>query len=302
MVDLATWPTAAGDAGELLWEKMAKRWFTDGVIAEATDRMTLFADATGMQVKVKAGEIAIAGFHAELPTQITLLVPTADGTNDRIDRVVARLDRSVSPYKVKVLVVAGSPAGTPTPPALVNSSTYLDVSLGKVLATHGIGTIAANKITDERSYMTPRVTAPAGTFQMFFGTTPPTGYILMKGQTVNTADYPALAAAWGEIDATMVVPDFTDLVPRGASGAGGGTGGADSVTLNTGNLPTTHLTMDGDGGNRFVGTAPGAQSQSLAGAVGSGGVTFSDIDSFGSDVPFSIIPHHREVNFIVKAH
>src|SRR5690606_40352587 len=47
-----------------------------------------------------------------------LEVPDADDTNDRIDRVVVRLDLSNAARKISVVYREGTPSGSPSPPAL----------------------------------------------------------------------------------------------------------------------------------------------------------------------------------------
>jgi microcystin-dependent protein len=174
-----------------------------------------------------------------------------------------------------------------------------------------------------------------------------TEWLECNGQTVSRATYPnlfnAIGTAYGAGDgvSTFQLPDFRDYIISGAGSGGsraiGGTGGADTVTLATGNLPSHNHgvndpghshgvndpghkhAMDGDTGNRYVVTASGSQQNSLGGPV-INGVSFSDIDvnttgisiqsagtgistqNTGSGTAFSVVPRWRGARVLIKAH
>lgn len=85
---------------------------------------------------------------------------------------------------------------------------------------------------------------PPGTVQMYAGTTEPAGWKFCNGQSlsrsVNADLYAVIGTTFGAGSdttggTTFSVPNFTGKFPRG--GTPGGTGGADTVTIGTANLP-----------------------------------------------------------------
>lgn len=90
---------------------------------------------------------------------------------------------------------------------------------------------------------------PAGVISQFAGSAAPGGYLLCIGQSLATADYPALFAAigyaYGGSGASFTIPNLQNKIPI-AKGSGsyatlGATGGAETVALSATNLPShTH--------------------------------------------------------------
>jgi len=138
------------DSYEDRWEKMARKFRQDGVFLGELNDLELYADDTGMQVKVRSGQSWLNGFFFESDATETLAITTADPTNDRIDRVAVKLDTGAN--TVDLVVVTGTPAGSPTPPTLTDTATVKYLSLGQVLVDAAASSILAGKITDERTY------------------------------------------------------------------------------------------------------------------------------------------------------
>lgn len=99
-----------------------------------------------------------------------------------------------------------------------------------------------------------------GVVKMWAGNTAPNNYLLCNGQSVAVADFPALYAvignSYGGNSTFFNLPDFRGRVAIGAGeGTGltaksiGEVGGAESVVLTEGQLPTHKHTLNGlDGG------------------------------------------------------
>lgn len=88
-----------------------------------------------------------------------------------------------------------------------------------------------------------------GIVEMFAGDTPPSGALLCNGGTFSSVTYPKLASIVGDkygvhSGTTYYLPNFTGKSPRGATP--GSTGGSDSVTVGTGNLPPHSHAIDHD--------------------------------------------------------
>lgn len=147
---------------------------------------------------------------------------------------------------------------------------------------------------------------PVGTVLPFAGQTIPTGFLWFNGQAVSRTTYAALFAvvgtSWGPGDGstTFNVGRTGDFVLRGtnSSAAVGQSGGADDVTLTSANnAPHTHtFPLEADGssnqGFNYATWEAGRTNPELP----TGGVTASS----GSATPFSIIPTHAKVLFIIR--
>jgi len=141
-----------GNSGESRWAVMARFFRNSGVIPAGelsdlsiTTELDVFADSSGMLVKVRAGVAFVQGFVGRLDSQQSLDIATADGTYNRIDLVVARLNRT--DQKVQIAVVTGTPAATPSAPDLTQNSVTWEIPLAEVLVDNGVSTIAAIKVS-----------------------------------------------------------------------------------------------------------------------------------------------------------
>jgi microcystin-dependent protein len=90
---------------------------------------------------------------------------------------------------------------------------------------------------------------PAGVISQFAGSSAPAGYLLCQGQSVSTAEFAGLFAAigynYGGSGASFNVPNLENRVPvgkgSGTFGSLNATGGAETVTLTTDQIPShTH--------------------------------------------------------------
>lgn len=275
-LELTTYPTNREDAAEDLWSSLMGSKFRNGVYKAWLFDFEVYADSTGMQVKVKAGQALIGGFDAEMSTTQTLALDSS-GSSPRIDRVVLRLDRT-DPSTIYLDVLTGTPASSPSVPALTNTSTITEIGLAQVRVDALVSTITPAKITDERTYVATRghgtgtpgtingttggvgsspfsapvdhwhaidVTAvqrlliPAGTiWSMAYGSTTPSGWLPCDGRLVGRGSYPSLFTALGTV-----------------WGAGDG-----SSTFGIPDL--RNYILRGAGGNQSVGQSRGADTSS----------------------------------------
>jgi hypothetical protein len=150
-IQLPTYPTAREDAGEDRVSELFSSLISDGVIVGVADELEVYADSTGMKVKVRAGRGVSSGFWGDSTEEEELDIGTAHSTNDRIDAVVLRLDRE-SPSTLFLHVEPGVPhISTPLNPTLEAT----DVLLAHVRIDNGVSTIAAGKVTDRRVFAKP---------------------------------------------------------------------------------------------------------------------------------------------------
>lgn len=132
------------------WSTFFKRMIPDGVLRGSLDELQGFADSTGMQVKVRTGEAYVQGFYYGNDAVKTVAVTAADPSNPRIDRIVLRL--SPSSNSITAVVKAGTPAGSPSAPALTQNSTTWEIPIALVAVAAGATGIAAGNVTDERQW------------------------------------------------------------------------------------------------------------------------------------------------------
>lgn len=127
------------------WSKMAQHWLRTGVIKGFLNDFQVYADSTGMRVKVKSGQAWIKGHFFESDAEEVLPINTG---SKRIDRVIIRLDWTANTIQLAILQGATSP--NPVPPALTQNSSRWEISLAQVFIDSGVNTITAGNVTDER--------------------------------------------------------------------------------------------------------------------------------------------------------
>lgn len=147
----SSWPFENIDTSETQFSQWARN-IGEGVKTGALNELEVFADSSGMQVKVQSGQALVRGHYYQSTAQEVLTVTAADLTNPRIDTVVLELDPSANSIVLKV--IAGTPAVTPSPTALVQTDAGIyQVKLAEVLVDAAAVTISAGKVTDSRTYI-----------------------------------------------------------------------------------------------------------------------------------------------------
>lgn len=113
-----------------------------------------------------------------------------------------------------------------------------------------------------------------GVIQLYAGSSAPSGWLICNGQAVSRTTYAALFAVIGTTygagngSTTFNVPNLVNKTVRGAETVGS-TGGSDTVTLSTENLPAhTH------GGGSLTTESAGAHRHSLNGSDDGTNVTY----------------------------
>lgn len=191
----SSWPFENIDTSETQFSQWARN-IGEGVKTDALNELEVFADSTGMQVKAKSGQAMVRGHYYQNTAEEILTLTAADLSNPRIDTVLIELDPSANTIVLKV--VAGTPAASPSPTALVQTdSGVYQFKLAEVLVATGAITIIAGAVTDGRTYL-----------GAFTGTVP--GSAITGQITVATMDGDRL---FGNIDtATIGQANVTNLV------------------------------------------------------------------------------------------
>jgi hypothetical protein len=148
-----SWPFESIDTSETQFSMWASN-IGQGVINDKGFELEPFADSSGMNVKVKTGQALVRGHYYDSTAQETLTIATADPTNPRIDRVVLRLDPSVN--SVVLAVITGTPAGSPSAPALTQTvGAIYELPLALVAVAAAAATIGPGAVTDQRVIFSP---------------------------------------------------------------------------------------------------------------------------------------------------
>ncbi|MEZ0396841.1 MAG: hypothetical protein ABWK53_10490 [Anaerolineales bacterium] len=140
---------------ETYWSRMARRWLKSGVV-DFLDRLEVYGDSTGMQVKIRSGAAWIHGHYFESDATETLPIASSDPLLNRIDLVALRL--SYTDHAIDFQVLTGTPGTSPTPPSLTQTDAIWEIPLAQVYVQAGSITITANDVTDLRNYCMPRKT------------------------------------------------------------------------------------------------------------------------------------------------
>lgn len=125
-----------------------KQYFSDGVFYNPADALQVTAD-TGMNVQVAPGACHIQGAMA-IEDSPRVLAVQASGELDRIDTVVARLDLALGVRSIDLYVLKGTPAETPTAPALTRNNTVWELGLADLFIAKSTTEISQQRITDTR--------------------------------------------------------------------------------------------------------------------------------------------------------
>ncbi len=126
-----------------------------GVTPGFGTNLAVTASGANMNVAIAAGQAVLKdGVPYVLESAASLTIGAADGSNPRIDRIIMRLTREgqTDQGKIALQVLAGTAAASPSAPSLTQSSSVWDISLAQVLVGTGVAVIAADKVTDERTY------------------------------------------------------------------------------------------------------------------------------------------------------
>lgn len=226
-----------------------------------------------MSVDITAGRCAIQGDDQAnqgmyVVTNIStdnVAIGAAPGSNSRIDLVCVRVNdpNATGPAgdNATYVVVAGTVAASPVPPALPTSA----IPIAQVLVASGTAAITTAMITDVRVGARTSGDDPFGTIKMYAGVEAgvPADYVLCNGQAINRSTFFALFRVIGTTygagngTTTFNVPDLRGRVVVGLDNMGGsdagiltaantlgGTGGAEAVAIDTTMMPAhTHTVV-----------------------------------------------------------
>lgn len=121
-----------------------------GVWADELNALQVTGHGGEMKSIVHTGKAFIDGHFYYNDADLEVEHATADVTNNRLDRVVLRLDMNTGERSLRVAVKTGTPSTTPSPPSVTRTSTVQEYSLAQVLIRAGQSYIEVEDVTDDR--------------------------------------------------------------------------------------------------------------------------------------------------------
>jgi hypothetical protein len=188
----ASFPFEGIDTTETQFSRWA-RHFNTGVNDVPTGTALQVSAGTGLAVNVAAGEAMVRGHYYTSDAVEALALATANATNPRLDVVVLRLDPTAN--SIVLAVKTGTPAGSPTAPALVQTDAGIyEEPLANVLVPANSG--VPTTITDRREFMGTRLGSWATV-----GRPTPAGRVLFGfNTTTQTVEfYNTVTSAWQDV-------------------------------------------------------------------------------------------------------
>lgn len=119
----------------------------DGVYPNYGDALEVLED-TAMDVTVGVGRAWFNHTWSYNDALLGVTVPTADALLDRIDIVYLEIDESVGVRANDIDILEGTPASTPVPPTLQDTSTLHQYALAHIYVAAGVTSIIQADITD----------------------------------------------------------------------------------------------------------------------------------------------------------
>lgn len=241
------------------WQKMARNWFTSGVVRNGlgTDLQAV-APGGVMSVNVGAGRAALEGFFFESSAAVAVAIATADPTNPRLDTIVVQLD--LSGHTMSLVAVTGVASSSPLAPTLTNNGTVYQMAIAGVNVAANVATIAPGNVTDSRSYgaatLPPSVPTWAVTSLLTVWALQMTGTVTMNpGYFIQSSTAPSDIVGFG-------LNGYTDVGIMAATHTavlGGGLG----------SIMKTNNYIDSGGTDRFISATQQASQLTLTGnAIG----------------------------------
>lgn len=128
----------------------------NGVVAGYENELEVTAAGLAMEVTVDTGLFFMEG-HPLYFSEATDVVITANASgNPRIDVIAISftMPGENEEGSAEIIAIAGTPAGSPTAPALTQTSALWQESLAEVAVANGASAIALGNVTDDRTYST----------------------------------------------------------------------------------------------------------------------------------------------------
>jgi hypothetical protein len=128
-----------------------------GVVDGQLNEAAVTAAGTDMEVDIDTGAFLVLGHPYRNTGSYAVVIGDNTSGNPRIDRIVLRHTRKGQTEEGQAIfaVVAGTPAASPSAPALTQSAATWEIGLAQVAVANGATSIAQGNLTDERTFVAP---------------------------------------------------------------------------------------------------------------------------------------------------
>lgn len=130
------------------FRNLLKTYFTEGVFPKPSNALQVVENGT-LGALVKKGSCMVGGVTILVNEDVKVTFDKAD-VQSRIDRVVMRVDDTLSVRSATIQVIKGTASSSPTPPQRVYNDTIKDIVLANVTIPANASTITTSNITDTR--------------------------------------------------------------------------------------------------------------------------------------------------------
>lgn len=130
------------------FRNLLKTYFNEGVFPKPSNALQVIGNGT-LGVLVKKGSCMVGGVTVLVNEDIKIVFDKAD-IQSRIDRVVMRVDDTLSVRSATIKVIKGTASSIPTPPSRIYNDTIKDIVLANVTIPANASIITTANITDTR--------------------------------------------------------------------------------------------------------------------------------------------------------
>ncbi|MCP3805368.1 hypothetical protein NLX83_39490 [Allokutzneria sp. A3M-2-11 16] len=145
---------AGADVREDTWRAMMRHMrgstFGDGVLRTASTALEVYADSTGLQVKVRTGEAWLRAAWGQSTAEKIQSLAAAHASLARKDRIILRNDFVLNRLEIDVLT---GTAGAGVAPALTQTTAKWEIGLGIVDVPATDTSIDAAQVADNRTWI-----------------------------------------------------------------------------------------------------------------------------------------------------
>jgi hypothetical protein len=171
---------AGANSMEATWRSMMSL-LPSGVFRGRNNDVQCYADSTGMQVKVRTGEVWIRGHWGQVGSEKTLAIASAHASLSRIDRCVARADFANNRVELDILTGV---AGSGTFVGLTRNTSIWEIPLAVITVPALDTSIDAAQVRDQRVYTGDRLPRGiVGLVKQATSNSPITGETMMETVT-----------------------------------------------------------------------------------------------------------------------
>lgn len=150
---ITAFPFDTQDTSESDFSRLMGEAVDDGIVGSQGSTGFQVSASSGMTVSAAAGTAALRGFMGyTTTTEGPAAVANGDASFPRVDLAILRLDRNNN--NIIFAVKQGTPAASPSPPALTQTDTGIyEIALARLDIPAGAGTMLAGYVTDLRAFV-----------------------------------------------------------------------------------------------------------------------------------------------------